>query len=408
MTVIFNDTLGVYGGSQSLMLRMSKWLKSKQIDVCIICDSATNIEVVSELKKNNVRIEVCRPDDFKFIGHVLKEYKERIVINFGFVRYLNIECIKKKYKLRFDNIIYDIIPATFLVGTGFKNNLLRKHIKRKYLKTLLRMVDNNSVISQEETNNRSVCSHFGIDEKKYNPKLLRIPMDCKRLENCESIIKEGYKSKIIMTAARADFPFKGYMIGLIDEFKKIKEKDDGLILQIFSAGGDIEELKDKIRSVPDIIRKDIVLNGWITYSDLYNELKKCKIYIGLGSSLMDACLNYKPTIVVSYDTRKCVTAGTFDENPFCIGTKGEDYFPAGEIIEKIIQLDYEKYKNLCFNSFEAVNKNYNIDSIMTDLLNTKTKNSSCILTFSERLEHNMNNLRNKLRSKKNNKNAYHP
>lgn len=407
MTVIFNDTLGVFGGSQTLMLRMAIWLRTHNISVCIICDSDANEEIVTELRKLDVRIEVCKPEAFNVIANILKEYTDFLVINFGFGRYLNVECIKKKYNIQFDNIIYDIIPITFLKGSGFKSNFLRNHAKRKYLKILLRMVKNGAVISQEETNNKSVCSYFGIKFSDYNPKILRIPMVCNPLENCELIIKDGYSSSIILTAARADFPFKGYMIGLVDEFVKIKESVKNAKLKIYSDGGDIEVLREKINSVSTGIQKDIELCGWISYTELYSELKKCKMYIGLGSSLMDAALNYKPSIVASYNTTKCVTAGTFADNPYCIGTKEEDLPASSILIDKIFNMSFEEYREMCHKNFNAVYDNYNIDKIMSELINSKTTNQNCILTLSERLENYFNIVLNRIRFRnKTDKNRY--
>lgn len=407
MTVIFNDTLGVLGGSQTLMLRMATWLRTHNINVCIICDSDTNEEIVTELRKIDVRIEVCKTEAFKVIANILKEYTDLLVINFGFGRYLNVECIKKKYNIQFNNIIYDIIPITFLKGSGFKSNFLRNHAKRKYLKILLRMVKNGAVLSQEETNNKSVCSYFGIKLSDYNPKMLRIPMVCNPLANHELIIKDGYSSSIILTAARADFPFKGYMIGLVDEFEKIKKSVKNAKLKIYSDGGDIEVLREKINSVSTGIQKDIELCGWISYIELYSELKKCKMYIGLGSSLMDAALNYKPSIVASYNTTKCVTAGTFADNPNCIGTKEDDLPTAAILIEKIFSMTSEQYRDLCQKNFNAVYDNYNIDKIMSELINSKTTNQNCILTLSERLENYFNIVLNRIRFRnKKDKNRY--
>lgn len=397
MTVIFNDTLGVLGGSQTLMLRMAIWLRTHNIMVCVICDSDANEEIVTELRKIDVKIEVCAPESFKIIAHILNQYNDLLVINFGFDRYLNIECIKRIYNIQFYNIIYDIIPTTFWKGSGFKSSFLISHAKHKYSKIIFRMLKNGAIISQEETNNKSVCSYFGINLSDYNPKMLRIPMVCNPLANCESIIKDGYSSSIILTAARADFPFKGYMIGLIDEFIKLKENVKNAKLKIYSDGGDIEELRKKITSVSTALQKDIELCGWISYLELYSELKKCKMYIGLGSSLMDAALNYKPSIVASYNTTKCVTAGTFADNPFCIGTKEEDLPVASTLIENVFNMSFEKYRDLCHKNFNAVYDNYNIDTIMTELINIKTNYKNCILTFSDRLEHYCNNVLNLIR-----------
>ena len=51
MTIIFNDTLGAYGGGQTLMLRVCIWMHQHGHKTVIFCSSDNNIEIVEKLKK---------------------------------------------------------------------------------------------------------------------------------------------------------------------------------------------------------------------------------------------------------------------------------------------------------------------------------------------------------------------
>lgn len=401
MTFVFNDTLGVFGGSQTLIYRMCEWLHEKKIKTVVMCNSADNTEIVSKLKNINVEIDCFPPENYKYTKNtlvsLLNENKNLLVVSFGFDRYMNIECTKAKYHLEFNNIIYDIIPITFFKGEGVKSKFLKQHAKKVYSKVVLRMLANNAIRTLEDTYITGVRDYFNFTEEEFSPKILRLPMKCKRLDNYERIIKQGFESDLILSAARADFPFKGYLVGLVDQFCEIKKEMPSVKLKIFSDGGDMHILRDKVNTVPEEIRKDISLNGWISYEELYQEMQKAKIYIGMGTTVMDAALNYKPSVVVSFDTMNCLSAGLFTDNPYCTATHGDGYPEATETLKRVLKSSFEEYKKLCTDNFEVVYENYNIDYVMNDFINIVTPNKKCLLKPFEYLEHNMNNFVNTIR-----------
>lgn len=401
MIFVFNDTLGVFGGSQTLIYRMCEWLHEKKIKTVVMCNSADNKEIVSKLENINVVIDCFPPEDYhhtkNMLVSLLKEDKDLLVVNFGFDRYMNIECTKAKYHLEFNNIIYDIIPTTFFKGEGVKSKFLKKHAKKVYSSVVLRMLANNAIRTLEDTYITGVRGYYNFTAEEFSPKILRLPMKCKRLDNYEQIIKQGFESDLILSAARADFPFKGYLVGLVDQFCEIKKEKPSVRLKIFSDGGDMHILRDKVNAVPEEIRKDISLNSWISYEELYQEMQKAKVYIGMGTTVMDAALNYKPSVVVSFDTMNCLSAGLFTDNPYCTATHGDGYPEATETLRRVLRSSFDEYKKLCIDNFEVVYKNYNIDYVMNDFVNIKTQNQKCLLKPLERLEHNMNNYVNKIR-----------
>lgn len=401
MIFVFNDTLGVFGGSQTLIYRMCDWLHEKKIKTVVMCNSADNTEIVSKLETIGVTIDCFPPSDYshtnKTLSKLLQEDKQLLVVSFGFDRYMNIECVKAKYGLQFDNIIYDIIPITFFKGEGVKSKFLKKHAKKVYSKIVLRMLANNSIRTLEDTYIDGVRNFFNFRDNEFTPKILRLPMKCVKLPDYETIIKQGFDSDLILSAARADFPFKGYLVGLVDQFCEIKKSLPSVKLKIYADGGDMHILRDKVDAVPEDIRKDISLNGWITYEELYQEMKKAKVYIGMGTTVMDAALNYKPSVVVSFDTMNCLSDGLFSDNPYCTATNGDGYPEATKTLLRVLNTSFDEYRTLCIKNFDVVFENYNIDYVMNDFVNIKTQNQKCLLKPLERLEHNMNNFVNTIR-----------
>ena len=68
-----------------------------------------------------------------------------------------------------------------------------------------------------------------------------------------------------MTIARAEFPFKGYILGLLDWFAS---SDSNIRLTIVSYGPDEKKIADRIDSFDEIVKKRITLVGKTDYGQL--------------------------------------------------------------------------------------------------------------------------------------------
>ena len=105
--VAIYDTLGAYGGSHTLMLRMCEWLRDQGIDTTIICTSKENTEIVDSLNAIGVRIINAELKDIRKGKEIFSELlqAELKVVCFSWHKYLDVERIKKRYQYSFDNIL---------------------------------------------------------------------------------------------------------------------------------------------------------------------------------------------------------------------------------------------------------------------------------------------------------------
>lgn len=410
MTVIFNDTLGEFGGSHTLMLRMCRWLREHDIAVFIFCITASNTEIVNAMQEIGVSIKVIGNYELKLLNKELKNVinsdSEIKIVNFTFEKWLNIETLKKIYGYRVQNLIYDIHPAIFFKGEGLPFAFLRRHAKNEFRKIILRAHDNNMIISMEETNIKSVRKYYDYKEE-YNPLVLALPMICKRNENCNDIIRKGFDSNLIMTATRADFPFKGYLMGLVDDFVALKQKQSELKLLIVAAGHDLPKLTEKIQNLDENVKKDILIQGWVSYPELIELIKQCKIFVGMGTTILDAALQYKIVVSSAFNTLEHKSCGLFSDNPFTLGPIESECLPAIKYLDEVCNYSFDDYYLKCMQSFETVFNNYNIDKMMPAMLGLNERTVSPILTTGEALEHRLNLFVNKYRAKnKTDKNDY--
>ncbi len=396
--IVINDTLGAYGGGQTLMLRICTWLNSQHIKAVLLCDNADNTEIVKALLDVDADIRVISIYDFKKLGNEIRELlsqEEIKVINFAWNQYLSIEIVKKENGFQFDNFIYCIHPQTFMKGNGIGLPVLQSHIKNEYAGILERVNENGALLMMDEITWNITEEYFGKTIRVKQP-IIRIPIFIEELADKDQIIRDGFENEIIFTSARAEFPFKGYMIGLIDVFKEVKQNHKETKLVIVSGGNDYGQLEEKIASMPDEIKESIELHGWMNQSDLIALMKKSKLVIGMGTTLLDASRNYKPCIPVCTYTMECKTDGFFDEKPENINAITGDKSVA-ELISQTLNLTFEEYRCKAEKTFEAASNTYDINKNMELLLSCETGNKGCVLKSSEIAEHKLANIVRKVR-----------
>ena len=120
-----------------------------------------------------------------------------------------------------------------------------------------------------------------------SPPIMRLPMICKNDLSADKIISKGFFSNTIITASRAEFPYKGYLLGLLDDFVYLNTKLSDIKLVIVSDGDDINILKNRINNLPSNIQQKISLFGWMNQHFLLNLINKQTEVDTMESLLMD-------------------------------------------------------------------------------------------------------------------------
>lgn len=397
--IVICDTLGAYGGSHTLMLRMCQWMHDNNIKSAIICKSNSNTEIVERLKEFEVQVICADLADARAGRKIFRDLAKTAafkVINFSWNFYMDVERIKKIYKLEFDNMLYCIHPETFKKGIGFKNAFLKNYSKFSYRKIFERMNNNHAIVSLDEINIEESERYLGCILTR-KPRIIRLPMYCPERKDAEDIIRRGFMSNTLLTAARADIPYKGYMIGLIDDFVELKNKYHAMKLEIVSSGDDYEQLLDKINSISEKIRKDIVLHSWMEYERLKAKMCECRMFIGMGTSVFDAALQYKPSVVVLYSTFENISDHFVAERPEYMSAEPGSREKAISRIDAAMGWEFEEYHAQCMASFQAVKNIYDVNICMRELAGCTTQHKESVLSYFECARHNLNHMLNKVR-----------
>lgn len=389
--IIINDTLGVYGGTQTQILRMCRWFVNNGEKAAVICESTSNTEITSQLKELHIpyyEIGISNVDDTgKYIKKYHAKYGDQLrVINFTWNHYLDVEVVKNRYKIRFNNFLYCVHPKAVYKGDNIKIPILKKIYMSMLKKLLLRMNKNEAVVFMDEADIESSEEYFDIPLFPI-PEIFRVPMDFHDNPDWRESASKSYYQNTIMTVSRAEFPFKGYMLGLIDDYELLFGEFPGLKLVIVSSGDDLPRLEKKIIKLDKKIKDSIELHHWMPNDRLQKEMEKCKIYIGMGTTILDASRAYRPAIPVRFYTNDNIAEHFVGDRPEYIVCPESSEQEAIDLLRKVLLWDKDTYLEACQKSYMETKRLYDENVILKRWTEKDNKDKRCLLNTGECLMH---------------------
>ncbi|MEG1151061.1 MAG: hypothetical protein RSC93_08390 [Erysipelotrichaceae bacterium] len=356
------------GGTETLIVRIYSWLVKQNYEV-IVVSKVIYDSFKSVLKKNNVKIQLS---DFRYWGiqSIIKDADAVIV--FRLDDYF-LTCDRCK------TVLYNVHELTLIRGQNINKYI--GHLVKKIYRILIKQLDiNNSLIFMD--------NHIlEVTEKYYKmkmcPNVIKLPMMINKEFSSKKRID---KVRNILTIARSEFPFKGYLLGLINYFNDIGFENKNINLTIITSGEDSERLFKLKNGNPRItILKDVM------YNDLNKYFDNTDFYIGVGSSLLDASNRGVPSLVVGSYTYECVSIGLFCDNINNLGYLNDDFKPISIYMDNLKRLDAENYYKLSIKTFELYKKNYDIDINLPKILlqlNSVTICNKKLLILLDRIVYN--------------------
>lgn len=157
------------------------------------------------------------------------------------------------------------------------------------------------------------------------------------LMNLAKIRNEEFR---IVTCARFQFPHKGYLLGLLDDFSELRKKYDNVKL-IIVGDGEKETFYKKFDSLPDYVKESIEIKGTLLFEDLIELYRTCHLSVGLAGALSSSASIGLPSLLVRHDTLNCETYGFYQDNETTLKSDpGNDIIP---YIEKVMECSNDEY-----------------------------------------------------------------
>lgn len=356
----------VVGGCELLIEKLANQLVNFDKKVCIYCESIDN-EMRMRFASNE--IDLVMVNDWKNASEFYCKYDsscELRIITFywsDFVRFYSDKRYKKK------TLLYAVHYKALSVGREIKMKPIRK-VARELAKHILSglLKSRHVIVMDEQT--------IDFSQKYYNSKLqakdkdfkiLRIPVDTDGIDMATIPKKQLNSNDInLLAIARAEFPFKGYLLGLIDYMAKANIQN--LKLDIISYGDGIEQLTERINKLPEEKKIKVVLHGKKDFDELKQYFVNATVYIGMGTTVLDAALMGVITIPVAAYTNDLIVDKFFHDDYRVLAVENGDVNKINLLIQEIVGLNDEEYKIVAKKSQKLVVDHYSSHAIAGKLI----------------------------------------
>lgn len=375
------NTLGFkLGGVESYYIRMYEWAKAKQFELffCMSEEGEIQQEWFHDFERLGISVVYCKkmgkkiktPNDVTLLWDNISEGS--LCITNSWETFMSANEIFRKQSTKISILFYVLHPyATQLCRKKTINRLLTEHI-------LQQIKQSHLVFMDEETRNYASKCYYRVNFNK--TKIIRLGMKIPPFNPEQH--KAIYHKELftILTIARFDFPFKGYINGLIDTYIVLKRKFSNIELIIIGDGVGRMEVEEKLRNISDNnIISDIHILGYLPYDEIGKYMLSTNVFVGMGTTILDSAKYGVPGILAAAYQHEDYAVGFFHSDYTCIGRlideDGAKRYHFGELIEEIYHMSEDNYLGVCKNTYHLLKKYYGIENCMKQIvaINAKKK-----------------------------------
>ena len=341
------------GGAELLIEKIARQLLKNGNNACVVCE-----EIIDNTKNryNSIKLNIILIKDWENYTEVKKYIKsyDTICVTFEWDIFLDIYSICSSNIKR--TVFYAICDN--ILGLKYRNISIIRKLERKIMSNaLLTMLENQNVIFMDEQTVRFTKKYYSdIQYKNQKFEIIRIPVDSfspKRIKKKKNIFR-------ILSVARADFPFKGYLIGLI---KFMEQIDDDVYLDIVSYGKDFGELMKVYNEEPQNVKYRIFIHGKKDNTELQALYRNADLYIGQGTTVVEAAMNGTISIPVVPRTMELIGTHFFYENFRDVAIDDTVNNKIMDLYLRVRKMTEEELEQIQTQSYELAFQNYSTEIV---------------------------------------------
>lgn len=289
------------------------------------------------------------------------EHEDALMLSFDPIWYMFAESLKRHLET---GTIYHFFVFPHFTGNAyypernFRSNLIYTIVKN-YFRSFYRDLDNRRLLlGCDEKHLKSCEQNYGFEISETKSKILTVGDSIRPKRPYETLVKLAKQRQHIfniVTCARLDFPHKGYILGLVDCFSKLKARHHQLSLTIIGDGKDREQLLKKVSEFRPEIRSAIHLTGSLLPEEVIQEYKKAHLIVGVAGALMLGASCTVPCISMRHYTTRCEGYGFVGPNMTEIlsDDPGNDM---ESVIESAVVMSGERYISLAYDAYKYSNR----------------------------------------------------
>lgn len=347
------------GGVETLIVRMSDWLVKNDYKVKLLLIKPSELDHLLDHK-----IEVKYFKELYFM--LFEPLVNKIVVNSSFFKDIDVIYSFESSTCLLASLIHKNLsykPA-FLTGVYQPNEYYSSEKKTvKYLpgimqKMMLKMIPRNSVLFMNENNKKSVERNLKVNynEDQFFP----LPVNIKPVIAPE--FRQPNRHKLV-SIGRLTY-FKTYHFHLVNLIAQFRSEGIELKYEVYGYGPQEIELKEHINKLN--LQSNVVFKGRLDYDKMADVLSDTFLFVGMGTSLIEASMCGVPAIVALFKNPNPTCYGFFyNLKGYNVGEKDDEQAEISlyDVIKNAISWSDEDYKKECIKNANYATK-FSIDNVM--------------------------------------------
>lgn len=375
-TIIFYCFNFSMGGTETLILRLIQYYNDKNYRTILLTETQISDSIIEDAKKVSFEHYVYSKESKDFLSINSKlcfdETENPLVITQFLPEFLKCFTLLRtsKYGVGFKHTLYIVHPNSTFFGPQKLTFLAKKMI--------LILLRKQVLVFMDETCVEKCVQHYNL-KKTINYVIYRLPL----FINVNVAAKKKNEIFNILTIARFEFPFKGYVLGLINSFSELCNKYPLISLTIIGHGKGKKEVEGLISELPVSISSKITILEEIPYHKINDSILECDVYVGMGTTVLDAANNNKIVVTAVAYQKTNLAVGFFHEEYKTIGEvfrENAEYPIFDDLLEKVLNADEGDFGSMAKRSKEVLKEHYDINSVGENL----SKHTKDYLSFTER------------------------
>lgn len=367
-TLIVNwGSLTKFGGIERITYYLIKFMSENSVRVIWLKNKKSVIGDAFKTILNHKNVETVNVSEnhlFWFKHDKVSISKEENVVIVSYTVFDMLRALTLKKELKGNNVTcFYTVPDTtgnfFFIERYFKgwlNKYVYLHIKEtlsNWNKVGLIFFCARLQITSFENN-----YHLVVDNP--DEKLIKAMYPPEPLNEDDLIERSKRRGNFnIITVGRFDFPHKGYMLGLLKAFARLKPKYPKMTLTIIGKGKDEQKLIEEINQLDEQCRKDIFLHGEVAHSQLPDYYRDKHLSIAVAGSTGDAAKNGVISLVArNHYSEECEVYGYIPEKR-SLAVSSEKGYLVDPFIEEVINWTDEEYIRKSKQAYNSYGKTVN-------------------------------------------------
>lgn len=369
--IIARDNDFILGGEETYYLRMVKWANSNKIKICIAIEENCSISNSWQQEMLSQEFNILRYRFSGFGGVLFKENisklidgKSVVILTSRIHTLVQFSVWRDQYSdpARIKVIHYVLHPYYSAASQ-------RKIFNFPYRRYLLHQFGKNIIFMDEQTHN--IAEEYYKKEIPIN-QYYRLGCFVPKLD--EQVISKKLKNnkRKVLVMSRFDFPFKGYVIGVIKECNEVLEKYKDVNFSFIGSGKGSSEFEQYYLEVERKYPHRVEWIKGVSYDSLPDYFHDCYCFMGMGTSLLDAAKTGTPGLVACCYTRNADFRGWWNDNPKVLGEYASKSIFVNDLVgfvDEMMSWDDEEYIHKSVDSYIKFKELYDINTIMPQILN---------------------------------------